>query len=404
MNLVRTDQFNAFIDADGPIIEPRPDGPLSGRTLAVKDIFDVAGYRTGCGNPHKLAEAEPARKTAAAIQILLDAGAEFIGKTQTEELAFSLTGDNAHYPRPINPAAPDRMTGGSSSGSAAAVAGGLADMATGSDTGGSIRAPASYCGLVGLRATHGLISLEGTMPLAESFDTFGWFARDIDLYIEIAELLLPRSGAVPDRVLRLPEQEALLAGTAELNAYEAAARAAEDIIGTAAKAELSSLDIEQRYWCFRKIQSYEAWQAHGAWISAGNRNLGPGVKERFAYGKAMNDADLKRESANRQRFADEVGELIGDDGLIIMPTVPGAAPLASASFDDVQDYRERALRLLCLSGLTGHPQLTLPVASVDGAPFGLSLMGPKGSDLALLAIGREIINTIAKDGMNRWTR
>jgi amidase len=116
------------------------------------------------------------------VQKLLDAGARFIGRTQTDELTFSLMGQNAHFPEPVNPAAPDRVTGGSSSGSAAAVAGGLADIALGSDTGGSIRAPASFCGLIGLRTTHGAITLEGAMPLAPSLDTFGWFARDIETY------------------------------------------------------------------------------------------------------------------------------------------------------------------------------------------------------------------------------
>ncbi|MCP5000599.1 MAG: amidase [Hyphomicrobiales bacterium] len=391
MNLVRTDPFNAFMDIDGPAIEPKPGGPLSGCTLAVKDIFDVAGYKTGCGNPQKLEETAPARTTAPAVQVLLDAGAEFIGKTQTEELAFSLTGDNAHYPRPINPAAPDRVTGGSSSGSVAAVAGELADIATGSDTGGSVRAPASYCGLVGLRATHGLISLAGTMPLAESFDTFGWFTRDIDLYIEIAGLLLPQSSALLNRVMRLPEQEAMLAGTAEMNAFEAAAKAVEEITGNAKQTTLGSLDIEQRYWTFRRIQSYEAWQAHGAWISAAERNLGPGVKERFAFGSEISDAEYAAETENRRTLVEEFADLVADDGLIVMPTVPGAAPLARGTFNEIQDYRERALRLLSLSGLTGYPQLTLPLSTVGGAPFGLSLMGPRGSDLALLAIGRNLL-------------
>ena len=175
----------------------RRSGPLAGLTLGVKDIFDVAGYVTGCGNPDKAENDPPAAKTAPAVQKLLDAGARFLGKTQTEELAFSLTGQNVHFPHPVNPGAPDRVTGGSSSGSAAAVAGGLADIATGSDTGGSIRAPASFCGLVGLRTTHGAISLDGTMPLAPSFDTFGWFARDIETYVKVGEVLLGATPAAP---------------------------------------------------------------------------------------------------------------------------------------------------------------------------------------------------------------
>jgi amidase len=193
MSLQR-DPLNAFLDLPQASVPHAKSGPLAGLRLAVKDIFDVAGYKTGCGNPQRYEDAAPAEKTAPAVQVILDAGAEFVGKTQTDELAFSLMGQNAHFPHPVNPSAPDRVTGGSSSGSAAAVAGGLADIATGSDTGGSIRAPASFCGLIGLRTTHGRISLDGTMPLAPSLDTFGWFARDIGTYEKVAAVVL---GAAP---------------------------------------------------------------------------------------------------------------------------------------------------------------------------------------------------------------
>lgn len=403
MDLVRSDPLNAFVDSKGPALALSSDGPLSGCTLAVKDIFDVAGHRTGCGNPDKQAASEPASQTAAPVKTLLDAGARFIGKTQTDELAFSLTGQNAHFPRAINPAATDRVTGGSSSGSAAAVAGGLADIATGSDTGGSIRAPASYCGLVGLRTTHGLIPLDGTMPLAESFDVFGWFARDIDLYIKVAERLLPAATTDPSWLIRLDEQEALLAGTIERDAYNGAISAIQTLFGNAENTSMTSLDVEERYWCLRKTQAFEAWRNHGAWISSADRGLGPGVKERFAYGETISAETYRAETLKREALTSELEELLGDDGLIVMPTVPGAAPLAAASFDDLQDYRERAIRLLCLSGLTGFPQLTLPLASIDGAPFGISLLGPRGSDLALLAIGRKIINATNADKAQAWT-
>ena len=404
MNLVQSDPFNAFIETGGPAIPARPDGPLAGCKLAVKDIFDVAGHVTGCGNPHWRDEADPAARTAPAVQTLLDAGAAFIGKTQTDEFAFSLNGQNAHYPRPVNPAAPERITGGSSSGSVAAVAAGLADIATGTDTGGSIRAPASYCGLVGLRTSHGLISLEGTMHLAPSFDTFGWFARNADLYMSVAELLLPGSDFTAARLLRIPEQEAMLAGTTEQNAYADALQLVQDVIGGATGVQLNALDIEERYWCLRKLQAHEAWQSHGAWISAAERNLGPGVKERFAFGTTIDDETVVAEASKRAALTRELTDLIGNDGLVVMPTVPGAAPLAAASFEDIQDYRERAIRLLCLSGLTGLPQLTLPIASADCAPFGVSLIGPKGSDRALLSIGAQIIGRAGTDGAEPWTR
>lgn len=407
-------------------------------TLAVKDIFDVSGYVTGCGNPDKAETGRPAPTTAPPVQRLLDAGARFVGKTQTDELAFSLMGQNAHYPHPINPAARDRVTGGSSSGSASAVAGGLADIATGSDTGGSIRAPASFCGLVGLRATHGAISLEGTMPLAPSFDTFGWFAKDIDVYEKVAQVLLkafsplegemggsPEGGASegtsgtsraavrtpPSRAasehppleregslrpFRLAALDALLLGEAEVAEYRRMVEAIAPVLGKPQDAPSLTHGLDELYWCFRKLQAHEAWGSHGAWISEKDRRLGPGVKERFAFGASIDAATVKEETAYRNAFRAELADRLGNDGILVLPTVPGAAPLAASSFEETQTYRERALHLLCLSGLSGFPQLTLPLGTVDGAPFGMSLLGPAGCDLALLRLGRRILQTTGK--------
>jgi amidase len=178
-------------------------GPLAGVPFAVKDIFDVAGVITGCGNPDWLASHAPARANAAAVDALLGAGARLVGKTITEELAFSVIGSNPYYGTPKNVAAPGRVPGGSSSGSAAAVGGGLMPLALGSDTGGSVRVPASYNGIYGMRPSHGRISLEGVMPLAPSFDTVGWFARDPQLFATAGRVLLDdaASGGLPARAL-----------------------------------------------------------------------------------------------------------------------------------------------------------------------------------------------------------
>ena len=387
------DPYNAFLNHSDAPVANAPTGPLAGLTLAVKDLFDIAGQRTGCGNPHKLAEARPAERTAPAIQALLDAGARFVGRTQTEELAFSLTGQNAHYPYPINPAAPDRVTGGSSSGSVAAVAGGLADIAIGSDTGGSVRAPASFTGLVGLRTTHGAIPLDGAMPLAPSLDTFGWFAKDIDIYERVATVLLEDSGApAPSRPLRLETLESLLMGDAEATEYRRMADRVAAVLGAPATAPALPQTVDDLYWAFRRIQAREAWEAHGPWLTQKDRGLGPGVKERFEFGATVDLATYEQASRMRNAFRDAFAALLGDDGILVMPTVPSAAPLATVGFDELQAYRELALRLLCLSGLSGFPQITLPLGTVHGAPFGISLLGPAGTDLALIRIGRRILD------------
>lgn len=386
--------FNAFLDLDQIPVANARSGPLAGLRLAVKDIYDVAGYRTGCGNPQKHQEASPASVTAPAIQALLDSGARFVGKTQTDELAFSLMGLNAHFPSPVNPAAPDRITGGSSSGSAAAVAGGLADIATGSDTGGSIRAPASFCGLIGLRVSHGRISLDGTMPLAPSLDTFGWFAKDMATYDKVGAVLLGNDLHRHElqRPLALDVLDGLVLGPQEADEYRGMVLHVSSVMGAPRTAAPLSHSTDDLYWCFRTLQGCEAWQNHGAWISQSDRMLGPGVKERFEHGATIDAAAARYETERRVSFCIELADRLGEDGILVLPTVPSAAPLKTDSFDDLQTYRERALRLLCLSGLSGFPQITLPLGQVGGAPFGLSLIGPKNSDRQLMALAARILS------------
>ncbi|MDQ2103939.1 amidase family protein, partial [Azospirillum isscasi] len=185
------DPLNAFVPHGLSEIPGAADGPLAGLRFAVKDLFHIAGLPTGAGNPDWLRTHEVPQETAPAVRRLLDAGARVAGKTLTDELAWSLAGENAHYGTPENPKAPGRIPGGSSSGSASAVAGGAVDFAIGTDTGGSIRLPASYCGLYGLRPTHGAVPLDGSVPLAPSFDTVGWFAREAALLRRVGAVLLP---------------------------------------------------------------------------------------------------------------------------------------------------------------------------------------------------------------------
>ncbi|MRN66850.1 amidase [Brucella sp. 10RB9213] len=398
--MANLDPFNALIAKPEKPLAHAASGPLAGERLAVKDIYDIAGMVTGCGNPQILAESPVARKSAPVVEKLLAAGAEFIGKAQTDEVAFSMMGQNSHYPYPINPAAPDRVTGGSSSGSAAAVAGKLADIALGSDTGGSIRTPASFCGLIGLRSTHGRIPLEGIMPLAPSLDTIGWFARDIALYEKVGAVLLGDDAQEfkLTQLLYMPVLEQLLLGQAETDAYRAMFAKVRPHFANLKAASQPTLSIDELYLAFRQIQGAEAWENHGAWISSGNRQLGPGIADRFAYGAEMTPDMVKNQRARRAHFAEEFEAIIGESAVLALPTVPGAAPLTGEPFEALQAYREQALRLLCLSGLSGLPQITLPLGSLrpggtmHDAPFGISFIGPRGSDRALIALAQTIIS------------
>lgn len=382
---IKDDPFRCFVPYPEAPVKSAATGPLAGLTLAVKDLFDVKGYPTGAGSPLVLAQSGIKTKTAPLVRTLLDAGARFVGKTHTDELAFSLNGKNAHFGAPINPAAPDRITGGSSSGSMAAVAGKLADIALGSDTGGSVRAPASYGGLFGIRPTHGRLSLKRVWPLADSFDTPGWFARDGKTFARVADVVFGKDRvALPEtpRLLLAEDMFAQATSDAE-NALRNVVQRAMPVLGEPETVK-AARDLDALYWAFRWLQGRDAWIADGAMIERFAPPLGPGVAERFAFSKSVSDEEVAKGEGVRKSFRARLAKQLGGDGVLLLPTVPDIAPLVSASEGELEDFRNRALRLLCLSGLSGFPQVTIPAAQRDGAPLGLSLIGPKGSDKSLV--------------------
>ncbi len=396
------DPAHAFVPYPEAHVAQAASGPLSGLRFAVKDLFDVAGHPTGGGNPLLLALSSIKGRNAPTVQRLLDAGAAFAGKTVTDELAFSMNGQNAHFGAPVNGAAPDRISGGSSSGSAAAVSNGLVDFALGTDTGGSVRAPASHCGLLGLRPTHGRVSLAGAMDLAPSLDTCGWFARDAATFARVAEVLLGDDDRpLPERPRLLWPQtlwQQLLPEAAP--ALQAAAEAVQASLGPATPVEVVLDDLDAMYWHLRHIQGREAWMTHGGFIERFAPPLGPGVAERFAWSRQVSDAQVAEAWAYRRRIRAHVEALLGNDGLLLLPSMPDVAPLRSAPESALEDYRNRAIRLLCLAGLTGLPQLSLPLAwrhdlGPRPVPLGLSLLGPRGSDRSLVALAQRLMAAAA---------
>lgn len=386
------DPAHAFVPYPDTAVPNAASGPLSGLSFGVKDLFDVAGHPTGGGQPFLLAMSGIKTHNAATVQKLLDAGARFAGKTVTDELAFSMNGQNAHFGNPINGGAPDRISGGSSSGSASAVSHRLCDFALGTDTGGSVRAPANHCGLVGLRPTHGRVSLQGALDLSPSFDTCGWFARDVPTFARVADVLLgedqpPLPAAV--RLLLPTEVWALL--DADVQAALAGARAqVESALGAARPVQVVLTSFEAMYWHFRHIQGREAWVTDGPLIERFAPPLGSGVAQRFAWSKAVTDEQVAAAQAFRSRFRTGLADLLGADGVLLMPTMPDVAPLISADESGLESYRNRAIQMLCIAGLAGFPQLSLPLASRLGAPLGISLLGPAGSDRSLVRLAERI--------------
>lgn len=395
--MIKSDPYMAFVDYADVAVPHAEDGPLAGLTFAVKDIFDVAGYPTGCGSPEKRAEGEanPPKDHAPAVAALLSAGARFVGKTHTAELAFSLDGRNDHFGTPDNPAAPGRVPGGSSSGSAAAVAGGLVDFALGSDTGGSVRGPASLCGIIGLRPTHGRVDIGGTMPLAPSLDTVGWFARSAEVFERVGEALLgdDAEGPALSRMIVAEDAYALLTGAAEDAALRPAVAEIAEHLQPAGARIIAAEGLSAWAQVFRSVQGFEAWQAHGAWIESRKPKLMAAVRGRFEAASHITAEAYRDAGGRRSKIRDRVVEIVGQDGVIVLPSLPTIALRIDADEADFEAFRTQALQMLCIAGLAGVPQISLPLGVVDGCPIGLSLIAPPDRDRALVALARAILES-----------
>ncbi len=394
------DGLGAFVPGTEVDIAGADGGPLSGLTFAAKDIYDIAGHVTGCGNPDWARTHPPAESTAPSVQAWLDAGARLVAKTITDELAFSLNGQNHHYGTPTNVNAPGRIPGGSSSGSAAAVAGGLVDLAFGSDTGGSVRIPASFCGLYGIRTSHGRVPLDGIMPLAPSLDTVGWFARDAGLLRRAGEpLLTGQDTAEPATRLIVAEDSFEIAepdSRAALAPHVERLKARFGVVEEVRVGDPQGFD----HWIaqFRTLLSYEALQSHKSWILETSPHFGPDVGSRFEQARLIADETAEAASAERAIFAERMAALM-KGAVLCKPTAAHAAPPDVPPTAEAWDaHRTRTHKLTCVAGLAYLPEVTLPLARVDGCPLGFSLVGAPGSDRALLELA-EAFTAETADGL-----
>lgn len=372
-----------------PADERAGSGPLDGLRLVVKDVIDVRGAVTGGGNPDWAAEHDPARESAPAVTALTEAGASLAPKGQCAELAFSLSGDNVHYGMPRNPAAPDRDPGGSTSGPAAAVAGGICELGLGTDTLGSVRVPASYCGVWGFRPTHGRIGVEGVMPLAPSFDTVGLLAAEPERLQRAAEVLLGEptaSGSPPSRLLIAPP----LLSAAEPEVAEAARSAARDLAERlgAEVAETAILDDapspEDGMPAFNVLQGVEVWGNYGEWVERTSPSLGPDVAARLERAAGFTRGDAEEAAPVAQALAAAVGRLEPNESLVL-PATGTPAPGREADADERERARVSAGQLTSIATIAGAPAISMPLLNVRGLPVGLSLVGAPGADLMLLA-------------------
>lgn len=376
------DVANALVLYEAVAVPHASTGPLSGLSFVVKDLFDVAGHPTSAGHPAIEARLGVARRNADAVDRLLAAGARFVGKSITDELAFSLTGRNPHFGTPRNGGAPGRLPGGSSSGSASAVSSGLCDFALGTDTAGSVRLPASYQGLWGIRPTHGRVSLDRCVPLAPSFDTAGWFARSADVLERVGAALLDEDVAF------IPASDIQVA----TDAFALVPGSLEPDLGVSAT--LAPMDLEAIVEAGRVLQAQEAWQTHKALPSQVLEQLSAPVRARLEAGRGVTATALSEARTIRSRVQKHLDRALVN-GPILLPTVDHGAPSASSSEDELARVRNGALRLLYPASLAGVPQITMPARSVDGLPLGLSLIGPRGSDRSLIRLAAQIFPKVA---------
>lgn len=388
----------AFCPHSDIAIAGAAQGPLLGLTFAVKDIFDTAGRATGCGNPDWLASHPPADRHAPVVQALLEAGASVLGKTVTDEFAFSLNGRNFHYGTPRNAVTPDRIPGGSSCGSASAVGHGIVDFALGSDTGGSVRIPAALNGIFGIRPTHGAVDISGVMPLARSFDTVGWFARRADVLRRVGEVLLPpdHAGISLNRFMPVRDAFALADAPVAAAIHSALARA-RAVLPLAAEIGVAESLGGLGEWLrrFRRLQPREIWAEQGAWIEANTPRFGPEIAERFALAKSVAATPPGDDAEFRAGVSAHLDAILGLDGVLVTPTGATIAPKLDASAEEFAHFRDRTLSLTCIAGLGKLPQVQIPAGLADGAAVGLSLIGPRGSDRALLLLAERVAAALA---------
>jgi amidase len=382
-----TDRINAFVPGPRSRIDGAPGGPLHGLSFAAKDLFDVAGIPTGGGN-HDWARANPVpTRHAWAVQTLLDAGATLIGKTITDEVSLGILGENAFDGTPLNSAAPDRVPGGSSSGSAAAVAAGLCDTALGTDTGGSVRVPASFCGLYGIRPTHARLNVSGMLPQAPSSDTTGWFARDAATFARVSAVLLGEApaAALPHTLLIAVDAFGF-ADPGVAGALQPMVDKLRRLIGAARDEVMAPQGLSVWARAQRTLQPVEAWQTFRTWVERDNPRFAFSVARGLVAASQIPPSEQSWAALMRQEARGRMAYLLPAGTILCLPTTPFPAPKRGLPLPVLDPLRDRITCLCAQGGLTGVPQVNLPGATIDGAPVGLSIVGGRGSDAALVAV------------------
>jgi len=386
-------------------IEPTGKGELDGLSFAVKDLIDVKGFKTTCGNPSWAETAPKCFVNAVCVDQLLSCGAKCVGKALTDELAFSLGGENYFYGTPLNPKAPKHVPGGSSCGSASAVACGLADFALATDTGGSIRIPANNCGVYGMRPTSGRVSVAGVQPLAPTFDTVGIVSQTLDVLKKASSCLL---GVLPverelGSIYIIDEHKKVL----DEEVFNWFSQYEEKLLkafpNRVKKIGLKDIENDEEFlnfenWlsCQSVLLRAEIWSILGTWVESAKPQLGPRTKVNFELSKNLDRSEINQAVRRRERIFNAINSFLLPNDLIIMPTAPSLAPLkGSLPLNRHEDpYYKKTKFLMSLASLARLPQISCPIGSIDSIPHGLSLIGRTQEDAFLLGKVNEIMRRL----------
>lgn len=377
------DSINAFTQLIPSTTLKINSESLLGYSFAVKDVFDIKGFRTQAGNPDYYALANVADVTAPAVSILQEAGASLIAKTHTDELGGSLFGLNEHYGSPLNSYSPKRVPGGSSSGSAAAVAGNLVDFALGADTSGSVRAPASFCGIYGFRPTFDQIPATGVLPISPYLDTVGIFARHPDVISQVLNVYgvseqkeIKRLKIIPSLVnnlensLRNPFLEKLK------NIKQLASSSTDFIIDEETLVHWSSV--------IRTIAMYGLWQVHKDWILKSNPTFGEIIRDRLKIASSISYEEYTQALIKQKEIRAFMEDNLESGDVIVFPTVHDIPPLLSSSIAQLKEFALEASRHTCIAALSGFPEITVPLRNIkENGCLGMSFLGRAGEDVSL---------------------
>ena len=365
-----------------PIIESY-NGRLKNLKFVLKDMCDIKNIKTSCGNPDFYKACEPAKKHAEFLSNILSEGAILEGITICDEFFYSVIGENSHYGTPKNLNAPNCVPGGSSSGSAAALTTDLFDFSIGSDTGGSVRVPASFCGLLGIRPTHGRIKSNGVYPMAPSFDTIGWFSNNIKTFQKIGEVLLDKNENenITFNQFVIAEDLLELVDTDIKNQFNSYYKELHPNIKHIRLSKFSKSEIADN---FRILQAGEIKEHVIPWIEKNKPKISLEINSRIEMASKISPLEIDAAKTFRQEIISEINNSLPEGDIAIFPTTPFSAPKCGQSDQDLGSDRKKIMEMTSIAGMTSRPQISIPKFKGKTGPVGISILGWQYSDEILL--------------------